>query len=124
MCIIIDANVAHEFVGDEPTEAATIILDWIKRSAGIVATGRRVREELLRTRFRGIYQTLLLAGRLYQYHDAEITRQEAEIQNQGQLVSDDPHVIALSIVSGCRLLFSRDQDLHVDFCNNAVLVPR
>ena len=34
-----------------------------------------------------------------------------------QCVSDDPHIIALALVSGARLLCSLDQALHTDFTN-------
>ena len=122
MCIIVDANTAHEF-GRALTEEALAIFEWLMRDGGTIAAGGRVKRELVKTRFRNIYHTLLLAGRLYQYDD-EVDRVEANVMAQLHLRSDDPHVIALARVSLCRLLFSRDQDLHADFCNPTILRPR
>jgi hypothetical protein len=123
MCIIVDANTAHEF-GRALTEEALAIFEWLMRDGGTIAAGGRVKRELVKTRFRNIYHTLLLAGRLYQYDDDEVDRVEANVMAQLDLRSDDPHVIALARVSLCRLLFSRDQDLHADFCNPTILRPR
>ena len=123
MCIIIDANVAHEVIGS-PTDAGRRVYVWLVDEAGIVATGGRSRTELLKTRFREIYQTLLLAGKLYRYSDEEVDETEIAVSQTGRLISDDPHVIALALVSRCRLLFSRDQNLHEDFRNPLVLKPR
>jgi hypothetical protein len=123
MCIIVDANVAHEF-GRQFTVEALAIFEWLMKDGGTIAAGGRVKRELVKTRFRNIYHTLLLAGRLYQYDDNEVDRDEANVIAQLDLRSDDPHVIALARISLCRLLFSRDQDLHADFCDPAILRPR
>src|SRR5258707_5959470 len=111
MCIIVDANVAHEF--NAPlTEGASNIFQWLMNDGGVIATGGRLKRELVATNLRNVYQTLLLAGRLYQYNDNEVDRIEVRIVDKGGLRSNDPHVIALARVSQCRLLFSRDQQLH------------
>ncbi len=123
MCIIIDANVAHEF-GRAFTEEALAIFEWLMRDGGTVATGGRLKRELIQTNFKEIYHALLLAGRLYQYNDNEIDRAERAVITGKTLRSDDPHVIALAQISLCRLLFSRDRDLHADFGNPNVLSPR
>ena len=39
----------------------------------------------------------------------------AKLRNSSAYVSDDEHVIALEQVSGARLLFSNEADLHKDF---------
>ena len=38
-----------------------------------------------------------------------------DLQDEGQCRSDDPHVLALAIVSGARLLYSNDAALQRDF---------
>lgn len=121
--MIIDANVAHEF-GRTISAEAQAIFEWLTNEGGTIAAGGRVKRELVQTRFRRIYHALLLAGRLYQYDDREVDRAEAHAISQGNLRSDDPHVIGLARISSCRLLFSRDQELHADFCNPQILRPR
>jgi hypothetical protein len=123
VCIIVDANVAHEFRGAF-TDEALAILDWLMEDGGIIAAGGRLKKELLRTSFKNIYLTLLQAGRLYQFDDKEVNRVETSVTAKQYLKSDDAHIIALAQVSLCRLLFSRDQDLHSDFCNPRILRPR
>jgi hypothetical protein len=118
---MVDANVAHEF---GRTEEAQAIVNWLMDHGGIVAVGGRLKRELIQTRFKRLYRVLLLAGKLYQYDDKEVDRAEAIIIAQRKLKSDDPHVIALAQVSWCRLLFSRDQNLHHDFSNREILSPR
>ena len=81
MCIIVDANTAHEF-GRALTEEALAIFEWLMRDGGTIAAGGRVKRELVKTRFRNIYHTLLLAGRLYQYDDDEVDRVEANVMAQ------------------------------------------
>ncbi|MYH42126.1 MAG: hypothetical protein F4017_01170 [Acidimicrobiaceae bacterium] len=39
----------------------------------------------------------------------------------GSCRSDDHHVIALAQISGARLLFSNDKDLHKDFKNRQLI---
>lgn len=123
MCIIIDANTAHEFVGSQ-TEAARSVYEWVTQDGGVIASGGRLRRELLGTQFRNIYQVLLLAGRLYQYYDDVVDAEEQDVCRAGRILSNDPHIIALALVSGCRLLFSHDGNLHVDFSNRKILSPR
>src|SRR5690242_10418044 len=105
MCIIVDANVAHEF-GRTSTDEAGAILEWLMNGGGVVAAGGKVKKELVQTRFKNIYHTLLVAGKLYQYDDKEVNLAEANIIAKKSLRSDDAHVLALAQVSLCRLLFS------------------
>jgi len=46
---------------------------------------------------------------------------EDKIQAEDRLKSDDAHVVALAIVSGARLLYSKDVDLHEDFKNSKII---
>ena len=49
----------------------------------------------------------------------------AKLRNSSACVSDDEHVIALAQVSGARLLFSNDAELHKDFKSKELIVqPR
>jgi hypothetical protein len=129
MCIIIDANVVHEFLPvseDIPlSEDAEVVFSWLTRRGGVMAVGGRLKREILAVaKFRTLYQRLVLAGQLYQYDDNEVDSAEGVARRNLALVSDDPHIIALAQISECRLLFSRDRNLHRDFSNPNVLTPR
>jgi hypothetical protein len=121
MCIIIDANVGNEF--GPLTDDARCVYEWLI-AGGRVATGGRLKTELLRTKFRNLYQPLLLAGRLLEYANNEVDRMEGELRQGNTCTSDDAHIIALARVSDSRTLFSRDVDLHADFCGRMLLRPR
>ena len=121
MCIIIDANVANEF--SPLTDAARGIFEWVTEGGRIVSGGR-LKAELLKTKFRLLYQPLLLAGRLIEYEKTAVDQSEKELVDSGICNSDDPHVIALARISDARILFSRDMQLHADFCNRSLLRPR
>jgi predicted nucleic acid-binding protein len=119
VCIIIDANCANEF--KVPTSDAVPIIEWITERGGMVATGGKQKGELIACAIRTLYRQWVLAGRVYEYDDAEIAAANDDVVAIG-LRSNDSHIIALARVSNCRLLFSRDQDLHVDF-KNLILLP-
>jgi hypothetical protein len=118
MCIIIDANVASEIpaLTDDARPVMSAVFD---RGLKIVS-GQKVKRELLGCKFRLLYRELLLAGRLIEFDDDRIQREEEGL-DPDLLVSDDPHVIALARVSGARILFSRDVDLHSDFKNHRII---
>ena len=71
MCIIVDANVAHEF-GKPFTHEALAIRDWLMEDGGTIVSGGKLKKELLQTSFKSVYLTLLQAGRLYQYESSGI----------------------------------------------------
>lgn len=112
MCIIIDANCASEFA--KPTEDAQPIIDWIIDEGGKLASGGELKTELIRSSIRPLYREWVLAGRIYEYSDEEINAAREDVVTIGHK-SNDIHIIALARVSNCRLVFSRDQDLHTDF---------
>ena len=65
-----------------------------------------------------------LAGTVVQA-DAEKVRECArEVQTEGGMESDDPHVLGLALVSGARLLYTNDLNLQKDFKNPALIRPR
>lgn len=45
----------------------------------------------------------------------EVDRKTDQIQLESIAKSDDPHIVALALVSGARLLYSNDRDLMDDF---------
>ena len=43
---------------------------------------------------------------------------------QGKIKSNDPHIIALAMVAGVKVLISEDRDLHKDFGNKSLVGGR
>ena len=118
-CAIIDANVVAEAFGETPNDAGAGFRRWISNGEGQLVSGGKLHEELRQAshRFRewavvaqSTAQLRLigapLSARVVRDFDAHASRQ-----------SDDPHILALSSVSGARLLYSNDDALQQDFRN-------
>ena len=59
------------------------------------------------------------AGRAKAIPDAAVDARMNQVAPN--CVSDDPHIIALALESGARLLCSHDQALHSDFTNPTLI---
>lgn len=119
MCAIVDANVAGEVFGDGRPEAGAEFFKWINREGGRLVAGGKLLEELNRTSCREWARQAMIAGWIRSLDDDEVDARAAELRDS--CVSDDPHVIAVAQVSGARLLYSNDGDLHRDFGNNRLI---
>ena len=64
-------------------------------------------------------QEAQLAGKMRIVNKSEVDARTEQIQSEGTIRSDDPHVIALAQVSGARLLYSNDGNLQQDFKNKS-----
>jgi len=121
MFIIIDANVASEF--PERTAEAKAIVVWIK-NRGKLSTGGKNLEELFRTKIRVFVQEIIKAGRGTIFDNTKIVSAEKQL-NGLKCRSDDPHVLGLALVSGARLLYTRDINLSKDFTDiNIIPIPK
>ena len=83
--------------------------------------GGQLGAELVRTPAKGWIQQAILSGKIQTVDEGEVKSRTDELRNSGACSSDDPHVIALAQVSGSRLLYSNDRDLHKDFKNTQLL---
>jgi rRNA-processing protein FCF1 len=120
MCIIIDANVINDL--NTPTEDGVPILKWLLTGGGALIVGGQLRRELARSsKMRSTMVTLSQAGKLHSLDDEKVRTLADRIQTNCH--SNDPHVIAVAVVSGCRLIFSRDHNLHKDAKNKDILSP-
>ncbi len=118
-CAIIDANAVAEAFGETPNDAGAGFRRWISNGEGQLVSGGKLHEELRQAshRFRewaavaqSTSQLRLIGARM----SARVVRDfEAHASRQ----SDDPHILALSSVSGARLLYSNDDALQQDFRN-------
>lgn len=120
MCAILDANAAHEVFGGnagQATEAGKAFFEWLSHGKGNLVVGGQLGEELDRVPgFRKwAYQAKLKGKPLVKISDYRMNDEVKKIEKRDDLQSDDPHIIALAQVSGARLLFSNDKNLHKDF---------
>jgi predicted nucleic acid-binding protein len=120
MCIIIDANVISDL--NAPTEDGAPILKWLLTGGGGLIVGGKLKLELARSsKMRSTMVTLSQAGKLHSLDDEKVKTLADKIKNNCH--SDDRHVIAAAVESGCRLIFSRDHNLHKDAKNKDILSP-
>ena len=122
-CAIVDANAVADVFGDTPSEAGAGLRRWVADGDGQLISGGRLHQELRQAshRFRqwvAVAQTTsqlrLISGRL-------VAEASAHFEAHPSRQSDDPHILALSSVSGARLLYSNDDALQQDFTNSDLL---
>ena len=126
MCAIIDASVAGEVFGSDSCPASERFFDWISKGKGRVVAGGKLLKELEKVSgFREWSQNALLAGKMRIANETEVKSRTERLRMEGECRSNDLHIIALSQVSGARLLYSVDLDLHRDFTNKTLIAkPR
>lgn len=114
MCIIVDTNVAFELTNN--TVDGRPVLQWLlqpRRKAGLVIGGDLLRE-LGGNKFGAVLKTLRQAGRLHTIPAKQIALKQEALEATGVCKSNDAHVIALSLVAQCNIVFTRDLLLHAD----------
>jgi hypothetical protein len=125
MCLILDANCLHKVFPVANAEFIPINEALMTGGAKLAFGGSKLTTEYaLLTKAWRMVVALDRAGKMKKIKNSLVDAKEAELSDSGQLASDDPHIIALAMISGVRLLCSHDQDLHTDFTNPAVLHPR
>ena len=119
MCLIVDANLASAVFSGSPESDFAPILDWLNERDGCLVYGGHLATELARVeKPRRYLLALLRAGRARQVPDEQVAEEQAAVSATGLCRSNDPHVIALALVSGARTLCTRDRDLQRDFRNH------
>ena len=121
MCAIVDADVSHEVFGNDRPEAGERLFEWLDSEPFRLAVGGTLLAELNRSPAREWMRQAILAGRVRQETTGTVDRREEELSREGRCLSNDIHVIALAQISGARLLYSNDKDLHVDFKNKRLI---
>ena len=123
MCAIVDANVVSEVFGSNLPPVGEKFFDWLNKGSGRLVVGGKLFEELKQSSadFRRWGQEAQLAGKMRIVNESEVDARTKQIQSEGTIRSDDPHVIALAQVSGARLLYSNDGNLQKDFNNKSLI---
>jgi hypothetical protein len=114
MCLIIDANKASDFCKQKDPYLKPL-WEWIN-GGGRIACGGHLLTELYKI---GAMQKLMLEwsrrGTLIRHDEKKIKEIETEIIKKCK--SDDPHVIALAVVSKASIIVTGDKDLISDLKN-------
>ena len=121
MCAIIDANARHEVFGDNQSPAGKFFLNWLLDKGGArLAVGGKLWAELNSYgKFQPFFADLLRRSKIVKCDDDSVNAEAALIDDICQ--SNDSHILALARVSGDRLLYSNDLDLHEDFKNPRII---
>jgi len=129
MCVVIDVNTF-------PDVFATVagvendfspVLGWIKKeeSGRMVFGGTKYKKELSKmSKYFGVILELKKIRKVAQINDILVDKREAELK---KLVNkddfDDPHIIAILTVSGCRVFCSKDKRSD-KFLKDKILYPK
>ena len=118
MCIVMDANMFSQF-RDPANENMEPVWNWLRKKNGKIAYSntRKFEEEWERGGVTGLIKLLRQSGQLKEILSQEVEAKENELNLTGAIRSDDPHIIALAIIAGVKVLVSNDRRLHEDFKN-------
>lgn len=126
MCAIVDTNAVGELWDRGSSPAGQRFRRWVEGPSGGLAVGGQVKQELESSSAARWLLELDRTGKLKRVDDSRVDLQAARLRSvpasdPGSCRSDDHHVIALAQISGARLLFSNDRDLHKDFKNKQLI---
>ncbi|MDE0250694.1 MAG: PIN domain-containing protein [Gammaproteobacteria bacterium] len=117
MCAIVDAHIASEVFSPDGPEAGQKFLEWINAGTGRLVTGGKLLQELYKTPAIKWMKEARFTGAMKIVNEQEVDELTEQLERGNQCQSDDSHVVALAQISGARLLYSNDKDLHKDFKN-------
>lgn len=134
MCAILDNSARDKVFRDKPSPANREFLKWIEAGRGRLVIGGEVTRELSKKeKVRKWLGEAEMLGIVKVIDDKIVDAKTAELKraNQRQRAnkmgnkynSDDPHVLALALESGARLLHAKDDDLEEDFLTRNLIAP-
>lgn len=126
MCAIVDANVANEVFGPNPTPAGERFFHWLNKGSNRLVVGGKQLEELEggSPNFRDWAREVARSGHMKILNENEVRKRTTQIEQEKQYTSNDPHILALAQLSGTRLLYSNDCALQQDFKNRKLINPQ
>lgn len=118
MCIILDTNAFSDYVNEKPYMQP--VRRWLEGGKGVRPKGKLVysptpvieKEIRNHAKFGLQLKALRQAGRVKEVRSDLVNKKQDTL---GKIESDDPHILALAIAGGVRVLVSRDKKLGVDF---------
>lgn len=128
MCLIIDTNTIPACFSkdDERHEDFLPVLKWVIEGKGaILYGGTKFKHEIsLLRRYVGILGELKKVNKFIEINDVEVDRiQEEVIGKSSSSDFDDPHLVALVIRSGCKIVCTADKRA-IPHLKNKDLYPR
>jgi rRNA-processing protein FCF1 len=120
MCIIVDANAAHRMHAEDP--AGAIVLRWLLKGKGRLVVSKELLKELSKTAFRDTIAVLDRAARVCRADEVKCQEIRDKLEKDGDMKSNDGHVLAIVLSESCDLVFTHDNPLHIDL-KNKKLVP-
>ena len=118
MCIILDTNTFGKFRNPNDEDMAPV-WKWLDNRNGkiIYANTKKFEDEWERGGMSHLRDQMMRAGQLKLVSEGV---QEKTDELEGEIVSDDAHIIALALIAGVKVLVSYregDRDLFTDFKN-------
>ncbi len=121
MCIIIDANIIAFFFNEPNHKDNEPVHKWIEEGDGRLIYGGQLKKELSKVKeARRILAGWKRAGIALDRSGDKLDAQELIVKRMVKK-SDDPHVLALALESGARILYTDDKNLMTDFKNRNII---
>ena len=123
MCVILDVNSIGKFK-DPADEDMEPVWNWLDRRNGKIAyaSTKKFEEEWERGGGIQLRRELQRRDKLKEIPAQDVQEKAKELE--GKIESDDPHIIALSIIANVKVLVSNDRTLHEDFKNRNLVGGR
>lgn len=127
MCLIVDTNSFSPIFN--PTDADhpdfKPILDWITSGKGkIIYGGSKYKQELAQARkYLKLFTEFKKINKIVEVSDEAVDTEQRELEGRvDHRDFDDPHLVAIAIVSRCKLICSKDERAH-PFIKDKMLYP-
>ncbi|MGL4574402.1 MAG: hypothetical protein ACRCV9_06395 [Burkholderiaceae bacterium] len=117
MALIVDANCSTRVFAQNPTDDFLPVIECLRqRRNSMHYGGTKLLQEYAKTKT--VLRTILSldrAGIAKRIDDDKVDTKESELVDESQCESNDPHIVALALVGGAKVLISHDVALHQDF---------
>lgn len=113
MCILCDINILHCVFSNCENDFSPV-RKWIFEGRGkLVYGGTSYLNELKRvSKYNGLLKELKNKNRVVVVNEEEVNRVERIVKRQVDITCNDPHLIAILAVSGCKLVCSNDKSSY------------
>ncbi len=120
MCIILDANCFHKLLDPENQDMLPV-RKWLDNKNGkiVFSPTKKFEEEWMKGKMEKQLKTWRSKGKIKLADKTKVDKKSNELQRK--IKSNDPHIIALAMVAGVKVLISEDQNLHEDFKNKSLV---
>ena len=124
MCAVLDASVSGEVFRPNREPIADLFFEWMNRPSPhprLIVGGEQLRELRRNADAARWLENGIRAGRVVLLDPRCVEAKTRELEQRRDVQSDDPHVLAVALLSGVRVLFSNDVKLQADFKNPAIV---